>query len=179
VNARTRLESIFVELNYSDFKWLDPPNVVVSQWVRMKCMYGCGEYGRNASCPPNVPSVAECAQFFREYRTAAVFHFSRSFDRPHDRHAWTRKVNLGLLKLERAVFLAGHPRAFLLFMDTCGFCKECAGARIDCKDPRKARPTPEAMAVDVFSTVRSVGYPVEVLSDTSQEMNRFAMLMIA
>jgi hypothetical protein len=41
-----------------------------------------------------------------------------------------------------------------------------------------ARPTPEAFAVDVFSTVKEVGYPIEVLYDYSQKMNRYAFLMI-
>jgi hypothetical protein len=34
------------------------------------------------------------------------------------------------------------------------------------------------MAVDVFSTVRKAGYPIEVLADTSLAMNRYAFLMI-
>jgi hypothetical protein len=34
------------------------------------------------------------------------------------------------------------------------------------------------MAVDVFSTVRSMGYPIEVLSDYRQTMNRYAFLLI-
>jgi len=34
------------------------------------------------------------------------------------------------------------------------------------------------MAVDVFETVRKIGYPIEVLYDYSQEMNRYAFLLI-
>jgi len=34
------------------------------------------------------------------------------------------------------------------------------------------------MAVDVFTTVRNIGYPIEVLYDYSQEMNRYAFLLI-
>jgi hypothetical protein len=41
-----------------------------------------------------------------------------------------------------------------------------------------ARPTPESMAMDVFATVRKIGYPIDVLYDTSQQMNRYAFLMI-
>jgi hypothetical protein len=41
-----------------------------------------------------------------------------------------------------------------------------------------ARPTPESMAVDVFATVRKIGYPIDVLYDTSQEMNRYAFLLV-
>ena len=172
------LEELFVERGYRDFRWIDPAQIVVAQWVRMKCRFGCREYGRNASCPPNVPAVAECARFFAEYRRAAVFHFPKALKDPEERHAWSRQVNRELLEVERAVFLNGHPRAFLLFMDSCGFCRQCAGSRAECKEPRAARPTPEAMAVDVFSTVRQAGYPIEVLPGYAETMNRYAFLMV-
>jgi hypothetical protein len=32
--------------------------------------------------------------------------------KPEDRHAWSRKINAKLVKLEREVFLAGYERAF-------------------------------------------------------------------
>jgi predicted metal-binding protein len=175
---RPEMEALFKEKGYTDFKWVDPGDIVVAQWVRIKCTFGCGEYGHNACCPPNVPSVPECRQFFGEYSTAVVFHFEKRVDQPEDRHAWTRKVNQGLVKLEREVFLAGHPKAFLLYMDSCYICAECTGARETCKHPRAARPSPEAMGMDVFATVRKYGYPIEVLMDYSQAMDRFAFLMI-
>jgi predicted metal-binding protein len=175
---RETLEALFHKHGYADFKWIEPQNVVVSHWVRMKCTFGCKEFGRNAACPPNVPSVAECRQFFDEYGSGAVFHFAKAVARPEDRHAWSRQVNQQLLKLERDVFLAGCRKAFLLFMDSCGVCADCVGVRAECKSPQSARPTPEAMAVDVFATVRSLGYPIEVLTDYSQQMNRYAFLMI-
>jgi predicted metal-binding protein len=178
MSDRQALEALFVKHGYTDFRWIDPNKIVVAQWVRMKCMFGCGEFGRNASCPPNVPSVPECRQFFEGYARAAIFHFAKTVDAPEDRHEWTRGVNAGLVALERAVFLAGYQKAFLLAMDSCELCEECAGTREECKVPRSARPTPEGMAVDVFSTVRRIGYPIEVLTDYRQAMNRYAFLMI-
>jgi predicted metal-binding protein len=177
--ARTSsLEKLFVRHGFTDFRWIDPQDIVVAEWVRMKCRFGCPDYGRAASCPPNTPPVEECARFFREYRRAAVFHFPKTVDKPEDRFAWTRKVNLGLLELEKAVFKAGHPKAFLLLIDTCNVCLECAGVRTACKQPRLGRPVPEGLAVDVFTTVRKIGYPIEVLSKYDQPMNRYAFLMI-
>ncbi len=172
------LENIFRELGYEDFRWIDPGEIVVSQWVRMKCLYGCTEYGQNACCPPNTPLVSECEKFFSEYRTAVVFHFGKEVEKPDDRHSWTRSVNLELSRLEREVFTSGYEKVFLLFMDSCEICEECTSDRELCKDPRTARPTPEAMAMDVFSTVRKIGYPIEVLSDYSQKMNRYAFLLV-
>jgi len=80
--------------------------------------------------------------------------------------------------LERAVFLAGFERAFLLFMDSCCFCKECTGNRETCEQPRMARPVPEAMAVDVYSTVRKFGFEINVRTDYDQKMDRFAFMMV-
>ena len=63
-------------------------------------------------------------------------------------------------------------------MDSCYLCNDCQGLRNQCKNPESARPTPEAMAVDVFATVKQIGYPINVLTDYSQKMDRYALLMI-
>jgi predicted metal-binding protein len=178
MNGREAIEALILRHGYTEFKWIDPQKIVVSQWVRMKCMFGCGEYGQNASCPPNLPSVAECQKFFQEYRDAIIFRFEKKVDKPEDRHAWSKQINLKLLKMEREVFISGCEKAFLLFMDSCGICTECSGERNTCQKPKLSRPTPEGMAVDVYTTVRQMGFPIRVCSDYSQEMNRYAFLMI-
>ena len=175
---RKELEEMFRRHGYKDYKWVDPKGIVVAQWARMKCMFGCKNYGRCGTCPPNVPTVPESEAFFKGYRTGVVFHFSKAVDRPEDRFAWTRKVNSKLLDLEREVFLSGYYKAFLLFMDSCNLCASCSAVREKCKNPKRARPTPESMAVNVFETVRKIGYPIEVLPDYSRSMNRYAFLMI-
>jgi predicted metal-binding protein len=172
------LQDLFAKHGFSDYRFLDPSEIVVAEWVRMKCLYGCREYGKNAACPPNAPSVDQCARFFREYKRSAVFHFAKTVEKPEDRHAWSRKVNLDLLKLEQDVFKAGFVKVFLLFMDSCNVCLECAASRTACKELRLSRPTPDALAMDVYSTVRKLGYPIKVLSDYDQEMNRYAILLI-
>ena len=178
MNNQTELEALFTKHGFTDFRWLDPAQVEVAQWVRMKCAYGCGSYGRIASCPPNTPSLAECRQFFAEYSAAVVFHFEKTVAQPEARHAWSRETNLALLQLERAVFLAGYHKAFLLFMDSCHLCVDCASAREACVNARQSRPSPEGMAMDVFATVRKLGYPIEVLREYDQAMNRYAFLLI-
>ena len=85
---------------------------------------------------------------------------------------------MDLLKLERAVFLAGYRKALMLTVDQCALCETCTNERANCRSPKLARPTAEGMAVDVFATARRVGFPIEVLSDYSQEMNRYAILMV-
>ena len=173
-----QIESLLHQHGYEDFKWLDPADIVVSQWVRMKCEFGCPSYGEVASCPPNTPSVEECRRFFSEYTRGLVLHFQKVAPEKEERKTWSARTNLSLVKLERDVFMAGYHKAFLLFMDSCEICAECVPERRDCKEARLSRPSPEGMAMDVFSTVRKLGYPIEVLTDPSQQMDRYAFLMI-
>ena len=175
---KSRIESLLKKHGYSDYKWTRPKEVVVSHWVRMKCMFGCNEYGDNAACPPNVPPVSECRRFLDEYESAVVLHFQKRLEDPEARHLWSQGINENLLRLERDVFLAGFEKTFLLFMDSCSFCRECPGARGECNRPESARPSPEALGIDVFATVRRVGYSIEVLADLTQTMNRYAFLLI-
>ena len=173
-----QIDEVLKSHGYTDYKWIDPRHIIVAQWVRMKCMFGCGEYGRSGACPPNTPSVTECERFFKEYTNALILHFEGRMENPEDRHAWSAKINAKLVKLERDVFLSGFERAFLLFMDSCCFCKECTGNRQSCEQPRMARPAPEAMAVDVYSTVRQYGFEINVRTDYDQKMDRYAFLMV-
>lgn len=176
--TRERLDALFEKHGYRDYKWIDPSTIQVAQWVRMKCIFGCGDYGRNACCPPNVPTIAECERFFREYQMGVIFHFEKKLDKPEDRHAWSKKLNMGLYRLEREVFLSDCRKAFILGFDTCQICKECSDNRTQCKEPRLARPSPEALGIDVYATVRQYDYPIQVLSDYTQTMNRYAFLLV-
>ncbi|OGN91250.1 MAG: metal-binding protein [Chloroflexi bacterium RBG_13_48_10] len=173
-----QIETLLHKHGYEDFKWLDPQEIVVSQWVRMKCEFGCPSFGKVASCPPNNPTVVECQRFFSEYKCAVVLHFEKKAPNKAERKAWSARTNLKLIKLEREIFMAGYPKAFLLFMDSCEICAECVPERINCKEPKLSRPSPEGMAMDVFSTVRKLDYPIEVLTDPNQTMNRYAFLMV-
>ncbi len=172
------LEKVFNAHGFTDFKWIDPQKIVFGQWVRMKCMYGCGYYGYMATCPPNVPSVPECERFVKEYTKCAVFHFERQMKNPEDRHVWTKEINQRLYELELSVFKADHVKAFLLPTDSCELCSKCSSNREECRHPEQARPSADALGIDVYSTVRSIGYPIHVLSDYDQPMNRYAFLLI-
>ena len=172
------LEPVVQRHAFADFRWLHPEDLIVAEWVRMKCRFGCPHYGKLAACPPHAPSFEECQRFFLDYAELAVLHFRTAVEKPEDRHAWTRSINGRLLQLERSVFLDGHPKAFVLFVDPCNLCEGCAGTPETCKNPAGARPSPEGLCVDVFSTVRKCSLPIEVLKDTTQVMNRYGMLLL-
>jgi len=174
---RGKLEAIFREHGCTDFKWIDTRHIVVAQWVRVKCMYGCLGYG-STTCPPNTPLVEDCRHFISEYHEGVVFHFVKPDNLPPGRRDWGRDLNARLMELERAVFLSGCHKAFLTAASTCWLCPECTAVRVEGHDQKVARPTPEGLAIDVFATVRRYDYPIDVPNDETQDMNRYAFLLI-
>ena len=175
---REELENLFVQHGFTDFRWLKPKDIRVAQWVRLRCMFGCPAYGVKGTCPPNVPSIEQCREFFSEYDEIALFHFQKALRDPAERVPWGRETSLRFLKLERDVFLAGYYKAFLISFGPCDQCESCSGNRIDCKDKKSARPGADAMGIDVYATARDIGYPIQVLRDYKETMNRYAFLMI-
>jgi predicted metal-binding protein len=173
-----KFEKVFAKHDCVDFKWFDPKDIVISHWVRMKCRFGCEDFGHRVACPPNLPSIPECEKFFSEFDKAVLFHFERELEDPEDRHEWTREIDERLFAIEREIFLSGYHKAFVIYVDPCDYCGDCVPDKRDCKHPRKARPSLEGLGVDVFATVRKCGYEIEVLSDYYQRMNRYGMLLI-
>jgi hypothetical protein len=52
------------------------------------------------------------------------------------------------------------------------------GECCECKNLQLSRPCPEGLGVDVFATVRKMGFPIEVLTGYMQAMNRYSFLMV-
>jgi predicted metal-binding protein len=174
---KDQLEQIIKQHGFADYKWLVPvQNIVVAQWVRFRCMFGCNLYGKKSSCPPVVPSIEECRKMIYEYENAIILHLPmQSVD-----HDDIKKVMLQLVGLERAIFLEGYYKVFLLQFDSCQFCKDCVaeGTRVKCVNKIQTRPGADAMGIDVYKTARDLGYPIQVVKDRGDAMNRYAFLLI-
>jgi len=177
MNDKINIETIFKEKEFTDYKWINPKEIIVAQWVRVKCLFGCGDYGLG-TCPPNTPSVQECKDFFAEYNNGLIIRFTKWADKKAYPTDWLRDITNKLLDIERKVFLSGYHKAFLLNISCCDVCKDCSGNRIDCKDKKNSRPSPEGFAVDVYQTVRNFGMDIQVVSENPAEMTRIAILLI-
>ncbi|GHV12671.1 metal-binding protein [Spirochaetia bacterium] len=177
MDNKNQIDQIIKEHCFTDYKWIIPrENIIVAQWVRFRCQFGCKNYGKNGSCPPAVPSVEECRKMIYEYENAIIFHFSIHQADNDD----TYKLVSRLSELERAIFLAGNYKTFLLQYSSCVFCKDCIaeGTRTKCIHKDKSRPGADAMAIDVYQTAHNVGYPIQVVKDHNEITNRFAFLLI-
>jgi len=71
------LDSILFELQsiHPDIRPISTDLIVVADWVRLKCRYGCRAYGKHLCCPPFAPSPEEMRRVVSEYKTAILARF--------------------------------------------------------------------------------------------------------
>ena len=103
--------------------------------------------------------------------------------REHQRYIYNLAYNLCHNRddaddLTQEVFWAGYYKAFLLPANMCTLCNSCSSNRTGCKNPIVSRPCAEAVGIDVYAVAREMGYPIEVLRDYNQTMNRYAFILV-
>ncbi len=174
---KKEIEKILDEKGYKNYKWIDPEEIEVREWVRMKCQ-GCPNYGTSAHCPPHTPSIKRSKKFFNEYNKAVVIHITKKLENPKKHSEWTNKINQQLIEIENTLFLKDYYKAYTLFIGPCKLCEKCTGDPETCKHPKKSRPSPEAMGIDVYKTVKKLNYPIKTLKHYKAKMNQYTFLLI-
>ena len=155
-------------LGAADAKVIDAASVVAAQWVRMKCQFGCGGYGRRLTCPPYSPTPEQTRAMLGEYRVALLVHSPGGGN-------W-KSVKRIVSALEREIFLAGFYKAFALGSGPCDLCDNCNLEA--CEHPHEARPAMEAAGIDVYATARGNGFPIEVVRDRTCPQNYYGLVLI-
>ena len=56
-------------------KRIPASDVIVSDWVRFKCRFGCKGYAKHFGCPPYAPSPHETRAMVGEYQTGLLLRF--------------------------------------------------------------------------------------------------------
>ncbi|MGD0450477.1 MAG: DUF2284 domain-containing protein [Candidatus Bathyarchaeia archaeon] len=154
-------------LGVLDAKAVDTKNIVVKDWVRLKCQYGCGGFGKSLTCPPYSPTPEKMRQILASYSNAILMKLPDESVATHDLVA----------KLERHIFLAGYHSAFGLVAGPCERCEKCNLEH--CTYPRLARPSMESSSIDVYATARKNGFDIEVLKTHRQKPTYFGLLLVS
>jgi len=173
-----------------------PGDIVVSQWVRFKCRYGCKGYGKHLGCPPYAPSPDETRRMVNEYSIGLLLWFEgvpghREFgpdDIPDDFHPryadLIRWVNGTVHELEKTAFYDGFYKAFGFGGYPCIWCEhqhcvaeESEGIvdeslRRKCRHMDLVRPSMEAAGIDVFATARNIGWKLSTIPCKNREYGK-------
>jgi len=161
-----RFAKLAVKMGAHDAKPIDPKNIFVEDWVRLKCQYGCGYYGKSLTCPPYSPTPEQTGRALKGYSHAILMRLPDESMTTHNMVA----------KLERHVFLSGYHSALGLPAGPCERCQKCNLQH--CLYPRLARPSLEACGIDVYTTARKNGFQIEVLRSKRQKPTYFGILLM-
>ena len=187
-HSRAALEDLleFARRNgATNAKVIDAKDVVVDKRVRLKCSVPvCSSYGRNLMCPPNVMSVDEFAKVLSLYEKAILVQIEtdtdssdkskrrldsrlcEELDRSTDSGHWQRKLHRLVNSLETEAFKKGFYLAAALTGGECSLCAACVSlkSKSSCRHPFEARPSMEAMGIDVIKTCKKALTPVSLSS---------------
>ncbi len=179
---------------HPDLELISAEDVVVANWVRLKCRYGCKAYGKHLGCPPYSPTPEETRKVLEEYRVGVVARFEAKPDpevSPEHihHHLWDsiNTVHETVFQLERRAFLSGYYKAFGFNALPCTFCATCIPEekeRIDpfevrnCRHKERVRPSMEACGIDVFGTLERAGYELSVLDSYSKGFALFGLVLL-
>jgi predicted metal-binding protein len=86
-------------------------------------------------------------------------------------------LSAAVLEVERAAFLDGYYFAFAI--RTCNLCEPCKAKQGNpCPTPDKVRPCDSSFGIDVYKTVRKLGWPCEVLKTKDEIQNRYGFVLL-
>lgn len=159
----------------SKAKIINPENVVVGNWVRLKCMYGCGGYGKYLTCPPYSPTPEFTKKMLDEYSIALLLQIEDIS--PQDEPKIFLHFKNLVADIEKEIFLDGYYKAFAMTTGPCRFCRSCDTTK-SCKYPHKARPSMEACGIDVYQTARNCGFKLEVVKSRDSMCSYVSLILI-
>jgi len=148
--------------------------VQIDERVRLKCSIPlCPNYGKCHFCPPHTPSLELTRKALSRYGHAIVFaleitpveHFSVRATQRHIAAEWSRKCFEIVGNLETFAFGSGYYLAMGFAQGSCrrALCGQDQCLVLEgrnCPFPLKARPSMEAVGIDVYGLVTRIGWNI-------------------
>lgn len=152
------------EMGAREARVIPAKSIVVAEWVQMKCQFGCDGFGQSLTCPPYSPAPDMTRRMLAYYRHALLVHGDAYTD-----------IHALIPRLEREIFLDGYFKAFGMGAGPCQLCEKCGKF---CRHPDQTRPSMEACGIDVYTTVKSNGFPIQVLKGAGCRGNYYGIVLI-
>lgn len=91
------------ELGAEKAKIIGTETIVVEEWVRWKCLYGCPLYGKDAYHPPCAPDAESMEKVLKEYSKAILLNGPKG-----------KAITKTAVRLEGEAYNMGYYKAFAL-----------------------------------------------------------------
>ncbi len=174
-----KLQKKAVELGASDAKIISVDRISVQDEVVEMCKaHLCKGYGKSANCPPHVMGPAKAREWIEKYETALFFKIDVSPQvlLSEDRFKTFKTLYVIASKLEALAREEGFPLARGLAAGSCKpvFCKgrtcDALTEEGECRYPSVARPSMEAVGINVFTLSKDAGWDIHtILKDSDPE----------
>lgn len=89
------------ELGVEKAKIIDTRTIIVEEWVRWKCLYGCPFYDKDAFHPPFAPDAESTKRVLKEYDKAILLNGPEA-----------KPLTEAAFKLEGEAYTKGYYKAF-------------------------------------------------------------------
>jgi predicted metal-binding protein len=164
-----------LEMGVDGAKMIDPRSIMTSEWVRMKCQFGCPGFRKRLCCPPYTPTPDVTRKVIDSYQEVILLHQRLRND---EKRVERRKVfNEIIVRLEIEIFIDGYYKAWGMGSGACRLCKECEPTG-PCKHGFKARPSMGACGIDVFKTAKDNGFHIEIVKTNEEAINIFGLVLV-
>ena len=150
-------------------------DIIVAEWVHLKCRYGCNRYNTTWCCPPATPEPDKVRTILEDYSLALLlegrqrcpeFYLNNNRKRVKQIRSWK-----GTVSMERLLFLEGYYKAFSLVGECCALCKECTYPG-NCRFPQEKRPSVESFSIDV------IGKTPEVAENKNDSFHYYSIILL-
>lgn len=197
-----KLIKIAIEAGATDAKIITTDKIVLDERVRWKCMIPtCFGYGTSIHCPPYSPTTEQMKQIVSKYRYAILLRLEVSIENqvnPIDRMVeLVDRLNEIVTKVEVEAQRLGYYLAMGFKGGPCSLCGLFsqkwfddlrAGGEIQkcrilegkpvCSQYFKARPSLEAVGVDVYKTAHNIGWKMIELKQNIPHAFWMGMVLI-
>ncbi|MBW1856443.1 MAG: DUF2284 domain-containing protein [Deltaproteobacteria bacterium] len=168
---------------YTCFEDVKEQDSLIEDRVTVKCQVPrCPSFGLCTNCPPHTIEPARMRELITEYNRALFFsidlpaeNMTRDKEKTGKRLSVAENLYKIVSKIESMAFYDGLYMAFGLGAGSCldVFCfeeKNCAALKEGgrCRYPLKARPSMEAVGIDVFKLMAHVGWDIYPIGVESQ-----------
>ncbi len=92
-----------LELGADKAKIIDTASVVVEEWVRWKCLYGCAFYAKDGYHPPCAPDAESTKMVMREYSKAILLNSTKG-----------KALTEAAVRLEGEAYHMGYYKSFAM-----------------------------------------------------------------
>lgn len=145
-----------------------PNDIVFDCRTLIKCMFGCGDWGKGKTCPSREGALKpqEWEHMLRRYKTVLIIHSTNK--------KISQKASFAI---EKKAYLDGDVLAFS--MSDCALCKDCAGNTNEhCRLPLQARPAFHSVGINVFATVEKFELPLVPLKEKAEPQNWYSAVWL-